>query len=73
MAAEQHTREGNSSHLLHVRDQWIYCDTRPVLRLPVDFQAACYDVNGDQLAIGFTSGQVLNFTIDRQNTDLEHG
>jgi WD40 repeat protein len=73
IAAEQCTHEVDSSRFLHVRDQWIHCNTRPVLRLPAGFKAACYDVNGDQLAIAFTSGRVLSFTIDRQNMDLNLG
>ena len=71
IAAEQYTHEVDSLRFLHVRDQWIHCNTRPVLRLPVGFEVACCDVNGDQLAIAFTSGRVLSFTIDRQNMDLE--
>jgi WD40 repeat protein len=65
-ATEQYTHEVDSSRFLHVHNQWIHCNTRPILRLPAGFEAACYDVNGDQLAIGFTSGRVLSFTIDRQ-------
>jgi WD40 repeat protein len=73
IAAERYTHEIDSSRFLHVRDQWIHCSTRPVLRLRAGVEAACCDVNGDQLAIAFTSGRVLSFTIDRQNTDLELG
>lgn len=37
----------------------------PFFRLPSDFQSSCYDVQGDQVTIGFQNGQVLSFDIDR--------
>jgi WD40 repeat protein len=52
---------------LHVRNQWIYYGAAPVLRLPSDFQPQCYDMQGNQVAIGFRNGRVLSFDIDRRN------
>lgn len=48
-----------------LRNQWIFYEGYPVLLLPSDFRPACFDVLGDQIAVGFLNGRVLSFAIDR--------
>ncbi|KFZ20614.1 hypothetical protein V501_00012, partial [Pseudogymnoascus sp. VKM F-4519 (FW-2642)] len=55
---------------LCVGNQWIYYGAMPVFLLPSDFEVQCYDVRGDQLAIGFRNGRVLTFDIDREKLKL---
>ena len=50
---------------LRVNSQWVYYGAMPVFLLPTDFQPRCYDIRGDQVAIGLKSGRVLSFNIDR--------
>ncbi|KAH8797868.1 hypothetical protein F5884DRAFT_825522 [Xylogone sp. PMI_703] len=50
---------------LRVNNQWICYGAVPVFLLPSDFKLLCYDVRGDQVAVGFTNGRVLSFDIDR--------
>ena len=52
---------------LIVSNQWVYYGALPVLFLPLDFQVRCYNVKGDQVAIGFTNGRVLSFDINRNS------
>lgn len=63
-AAERQIQNEDSWPCLYVHDQWIHCGPRRVLQLPAAFQVACYDVKGDQLAIGFIDGRVLALAID---------
>ncbi|KAF3912842.1 hypothetical protein AA313_de0203639 [Arthrobotrys entomopaga] len=46
--------------------EWIFYGSARVLRLPENFEATCWDVEGDHLAIGCKDGSVLNFNIDRE-------
>ena len=55
---------------LWVGNQWIYYGTVPVFRLTSDFEPQCYDGRGNQVAIGFRNGHVLNFEIDRRSLHL---
>lgn len=50
---------------LYVREEWIYYGTMPFLRLLPDFQVDCWDANGDQVVVGFSTGLVSCFDIDR--------
>ncbi|KAL2810358.1 hypothetical protein BJX63DRAFT_321525 [Aspergillus granulosus] len=52
---------------LHVREEWIYYGTMPFLRLLPDFQVYCWDANGDQVVVGFSTGLVSSFDIDRRS------
>jgi len=68
-AVEQSSQEVDVSQFLYIHDQWINCGQTPVLRIPPDFEVACYDVNGDQVALEFYSNNnnnVLIFSIDRR-------
>ncbi|KAL9625286.1 MAG: hypothetical protein Q9160_000688 [Pyrenula sp. 1 TL-2023] len=58
---------------INIRDQWVYLATAAVLRFPADLEAVCFDVQGDQMAVGFRNGQVLSFDIDyrRLRADLD--
>lgn len=49
---------------LCVRKQSICYGAAPVFHLPPDFQPQCYDVKGNQVAIGFQNGRVLIFDFD---------
>ncbi|KUJ24617.1 putative G-protein beta WD 40 repeat-containing protein [Mollisia scopiformis] len=48
-------------------NQWVYYGLVPVFLLPTDFQLQCYDVRGDQVAMGFGNGRVLSLNIDRRS------
>lgn len=52
-------------HGFRVTNQWIFYEEYPILYLPPDFRPTCFDVLGDQIAVGFLSGRVLTFAIDR--------
>ena len=55
---------------LRVQSQWIYYGAVPVFRLTSDFESQSYDGRDDQVAIGFTNGRVLSFTIDRRSLNF---
>ncbi len=55
---------------LWVRFPWVYYGAVPVFLLPTDFEPGCYDINGDQVAIGLRNGRVLSFDIDRVSLNL---
>ena len=50
---------------LWVNSQWVCYGAVPVFLLPTDFEPLCYDIRGDQVAIGLGNGRVLSFDIDR--------
>ncbi|EED14601.1 G-protein beta WD- 40 repeats containing protein, putative [Talaromyces stipitatus ATCC 10500] len=50
---------------LYVRNQWICYGGMPIIRLLSDSRPISYDVQGDQVAVGFLNGQVLSFDINR--------
>lgn len=56
----------NSLSCLLVKDQWIVYGSLQLLRFPAEFNATCYDSEGDRITVGFKNGRVLCFTIDRQ-------
>ncbi|KAK2470174.1 hypothetical protein H9L39_18322 [Fusarium oxysporum f. sp. albedinis] len=58
--------DSDSLQNLYVRDGWIRYGTMPFLRLLPDFQVNCWDANGNQVVVGFTTGLVLCFDIDRR-------
>ena len=43
----------------------MYYGAVPVFLLPTDLEPSCYDIRGDQVAIGIENGRVLSFDIDR--------
>ncbi|KAL4865206.1 hypothetical protein BDV12DRAFT_200398 [Aspergillus spectabilis] len=51
---------------LYVRDEWLCYGGMPFLRLLPDSQASSWDAQGDQVAVGFSNGQVAGFDIDRR-------
>ncbi|KAL9095987.1 MAG: hypothetical protein Q9163_006480, partial [Psora crenata] len=55
---------------LRVDSQWVCYGAVPVFHLPTDFEPRCYDIRGDQVAIGLKNGRVLSFDIDRVSLDL---
>jgi WD40 repeat protein len=59
---------GGSTSLedLWVNDLWLCYGNMCLLWLASDSEPRCYDTNGDQVAIGFSSGLVLVFDIDRR-------
>ncbi|KAJ5291841.1 G-protein beta WD- 40 repeats containing protein [Penicillium angulare] len=50
---------------LSVADQWICYGDVLFFRLPFHMQPACYDVQGDRIAIGLANGRVSSFVFDR--------
>lgn len=65
-ALERSNQEVDASQFFYVFDQWIKYGQTPVLRIPPDFPVACYDVNGDLVAIRFYDGKILIHAIDRR-------
>ena len=55
---------------LWVNSQWVCYGAVPVFLLPTDFEPLCYDIRGDQVAIGLRNGRVLSFNIDRISLTL---
>jgi WD40 repeat protein len=55
---------------LWVGNQWIYYGTLPVLRIPAEFIPSCFDVRGNQVAIGYKSGQALVIDLDCRKLDV---
>ncbi|KAK7177665.1 Vegetative incompatibility protein HET-E-1-like protein 15 [Paraphaeosphaeria sporulosa] len=55
---------------LWVGNKWIYYGEMPIFRLTSDFESRCYDRRGDRVAIGFSSGLLLSFDIDRRELHL---
>jgi hypothetical protein len=55
---------------LWVGNQWIYYRTLPVLRIPAEFIPSCFDVRGNQVAIGCNSGQALVIYLDCRKLDV---
>jgi len=54
------------THSLHVTDQWITCNMKKLLWLPVDYRLSCSAVNdtASVLVIGSTSGRVILISFD---------
>jgi hypothetical protein len=67
IATEKQDGSPHSLQSLFVKKQWIFYGRVPFFRLPSDFQSPSYDVQGDQVTIGFRNGQILRFDIDRRS------
>jgi len=52
---------------LRADNGWIYYGLVPVIRLSAESELLCYDMRGDQLAIGLRNGRVLRLDINRKN------
>jgi len=54
------------THSLYVTDQWITCNMKKLLWLPVDYRPSCAAVNdtGNLIVIGSYSGRVILISID---------
>ncbi|KAJ0413981.1 quinon protein alcohol dehydrogenase-like superfamily [Aspergillus carlsbadensis] len=59
--------DADSLQNLHVRGEWIYYGTMPFLRLLPDFQVSSSDARGDQVVVGFSTGLVSSFDVDRRS------
>ena len=62
-----------SSQYLYVNDRWLCYKAVPILRLQPDSELTCYDTREDQVAVGFATGRVLSFDIDRLRLDSTLG
>jgi len=54
------------THSLYVTDQWITCNMKKLLWLPVDYRGSCTAVNdaANLIAIGTASGRVIFISFD---------
>jgi WD40 repeat protein len=51
--------------LLSAKDQWIYGDKSPVVRLPWEYALTRFDSYKDVIVVGCSNGSLLQFKIDR--------
>ncbi|KAJ5982800.1 hypothetical protein N7451_012900 [Penicillium sp. IBT 35674x] len=59
--------DSDSLQNLSPRTQWLCYGGVPFLRLMPDFAAISWDTHGDRVVLGFDSGQVSSFKIDRRS------
>jgi WD40 repeat protein len=69
VALDLHDRRSTSLEHLRISDMWLCYGAMRLLQLASDSEPQCYDTDGDQIAVGMSSGLVLVFDIDRRRLD----